>query len=115
MNQAQQNALARAIQTLTALQAKFHIAMPNGDILGSPIAVPSSKKGLQGPKNADYVRKHIGKMRPGDVVEVQPQKGDTLARLQSCLTSIASRDWGKGTYTTAIEADKGVVSIFREA
>lgn len=115
MNQAQQNALARAIQTLTALQAKFHIAMPNGDILGSPIAVPSSKKGPQGPKNADYVRKHIGKMRPGDVVEVQPQKGDTLARLQSCMASIASHDWGNGTYTTAIEADKGVVSIFREA
>ena len=115
MNQAQQNALARAVKTLTALQAKFHIALPNGDILGSPIAAPSSKKGPQGPKNADYVRKYIGKMRPGDVVEVQPQKGDTLARLQSCMASIASHDWGNGTYTTAIEADKGVVSIFREA
>ena len=115
MNQAQQNALTRAIQTLTALQAKFHIALPNGDMLGSPIAMPGGKKGPQGPKNASYVRMHIGKMRPGEVVEVPPQKGDTLARLQSCMASIASHDWGNGTYTTAIEADKGVVSIFREA
>lgn len=115
MSQAQQNAFNRALQTLTALQAKFNIALPSGETFGGPIVTPNAKKGPQGPKNAEYVRKHIGKMRPGDVVEVLPQKGDTLARLQSCMASIASHDWGNGTYTTAIEPSKGVVSIFREA
>lgn len=115
MNLAQKNALTRAIQTLTALQAEFHIVLPNGDTFGRPLTVATGRKGSRGPKNSGYVRKYISGMLPGEVVEIPPQDGDTLARLQSCLSAVAFHDWGKGAYTTATDTDRGVVSIFREA
>lgn len=115
MNSAQQGALQRTLQTLTAFKAKFHIVLEDGTEFGAPVEAVKGRRGRQGPGNAEYVRSHILDMKVGDVKEAPPQDGDTLQRLQSSMASIASATWGNKTYTTAMEPSKGVVSIFREA
>lgn len=114
MHPAQETALRRAMTTLVALEAEFHIRLPDGTEHGKPVGASKRKRGSLGPSNKAYLEEQMAGIKPGDVKDIAPQEGDTLARLQSCLASRASALWGNGTYTTVMDKPRGVVSIFRE-
>lgn len=114
----QQLALDKSIKALRGLGAKFHVVLPDGTVFGEPVLpekVARTKRGLAGPRNGHYLMEMLGDTKPGEVREVKPQEGDTLQRLASNLTAFCTRNWGPNSYTSATEAAKGVVSVFRHA
>ena len=115
----QQEALKRLINTLNGMQAQYKIILPDGTEFGdlriAPPEEPKRKRSRSSfPIGAlqKYFQPILEGLKPGQSVEIPADKFP-LESLRGAMTAWAGKTWGKNTFISHANKDKGVVEFLK--
>ena len=116
MSQIQENTFKRAIVLLDSMKCVYAIMDPLGNKHGT-LNVNETRKIKRIAKHphgqrSTYIRKHLGSMSVGDVIQI-PFDKFTGPEIQTSIGSTANRIWGKGSVTSTIVRANRVVEVMR--
>lgn len=116
MSQIQENTFKRAIVLLDSMKCVYAIMDPLGNKHGI-LNVNETRKNKRIPahphgQRSTYIRKHMGSMLVGDVVQIPFDKFGG-PNIQTSVGSTANRIWGKGSATSTIIRANQVVEVMR--
>lgn len=103
MEKTQEISLNRAVSLLKAAGAEFHIKV--GDLeLGAPIG-RHGKRAIRNRGIVDYIKSHVGAMKPGDVVKIYPNDQYDMHGIRGSTASVMYTLFGSDNYITSSNDD----------
>lgn len=119
MLKVQQEALTRLITALDGMQAQYKIVLPDGTEYGNLRIAPPEEPKRKRQKSPypigalqNYFQPFLDGLKPGQAVEI-PSNGFRIESLRGAMTAWAGKTWGKNTFISHANKEKGVVEFIK--